>query len=58
MTFSEVLDNSCLNYCFSYRNVDVEDGVTNGATGLMKYIDYRMEETNCPSVISASSDDP
>ena len=32
-------------------NVDVEDGLTNGATGVVKYIDYRMEETNRPSII-------
>ena len=27
-------------------NVDVEDGLTNGATGVVKHIDYRMEGTN------------
>ena len=31
-------------------NVDVEDGLTNGATGVVKYIYYRMEETNRPSI--------
>ena len=34
-------------------NVDVEDGLTNGATGVVKYIDYRMEETDRPSIISS-----
>ena len=24
-------------------NVDVEDGLTNGATGVVKHIDFRME---------------
>ena len=32
-------------------NVDVEDGLTNGATGVVKQIDFRMEETNRPSII-------
>ena len=32
-------------------NVDVEGGLTNGATGVVKYIDYRMEGTNRPSII-------
>ena len=32
-------------------NVDVEDGLTNGATGVVKYTDYRMERTNHPSII-------
>ena len=32
-------------------NVDVEDGLTNGATGEVKHIDFRMEETNRPSII-------
>ena len=32
-------------------NVDVEDGLTNGATGVVKHIDYRMEGTNRPSII-------
>ena len=38
-------------------NVDV-DGLTNGATGVVKYIDYRMEETDRPSIIWVLFDDP
>ena len=32
-------------------NVDVEDGLTNGSTGIVKLIEYRMEGTNRPSII-------
>ena len=32
-------------------NVDVEDGLTNGSTGIVKLIEYRMKETNRPSII-------
>ena len=33
-------------------NVDVEDGLTSGATGVVKHIDFRwMEGTNRPSII-------
>ena len=32
-------------------NVDVEDGLTKGSTGIVKLIEYRMEETNRPSII-------
>ena len=39
-------------------NVDVEDGLTNGATGVVKYIDYRMKETNRPSIVWVLFDDP
>ena len=39
-------------------NVDVEDGLTNGATGVVKQIDFRMEGTNCPSIIWVLFDDP
>ena len=39
-------------------NVDVEDGLTNGATGVVKYIDYRMEETNRSSIVWVLFDDP
>ena len=39
-------------------NVDVENGLTNGATGVVKYIDYRMEETNRPSIVWVLFDDP
>ena len=39
-------------------NVDVENGLTNGASGVVKYIDYRMEGTNRPSIICVLFDDP
>ena len=39
-------------------NVAVEDGLRNGATGVVKYIDYRMERTNRPSIICVLFDDP
>ena len=39
-------------------NVDVENGLTNAATGVVKYIDYRMEGTNRPSIIWVLFDDP
>ena len=39
-------------------NVDVEYGLTNGATGVVKQIDLRMEETNRPSIIWVLFDDP
>ena len=32
-------------------NVDVEDGLKNGANGVVKHIDYRMEGTSRPSII-------
>ena len=38
--------------------VDVEDGLANGAAGVVKYIDYRMEGTNRPSIIWVLFDDP
>ena len=38
-------------------NVDVEDGLTNGATGVVKYMDYRREGTNRPSIIWVLFDD-
>ena len=38
--------------------VDVEDGLTNGASGVVKHIDYRMEGTNRPSIIWVLFDDP
>ena len=37
--------------------VDVEDGLINGATGVVKQIDFRMEGTNCPSIIWVLFDD-
>ena len=39
-------------------NVDVEDGLTNGATGVVKQSDFRMEGTNRPSIIWVLFDDP
>ena len=39
-------------------NVDVEDGLTNGATDVVKQIDFRMEGTNRPSIIWVLFDDP
>ena len=39
-------------------NVDVGDGLTNGASGVVKYIDYRMERTNRSSIIWVLFDDP
>ena len=39
-------------------NVDVKDGLTNGATGVVKYFDYRMEGTNRPSIVWVLFDDP
>ena len=39
-------------------NADVEDGLTNGATGMVKQFDYRMKGTNRPSIISVLFDDP
>ena len=39
-------------------NVEVEDGLTNGATGVVKQIDFRREGTNRPSIIWVLFDDP
>ena len=39
-------------------NVDVDDGLTNGATGVVKHIDFRMEGTNRPSIIWVLFDEP
>ena len=39
-------------------NVDVEDGLTNGSTGVVKLIDYRMKGTYRPSIIWVLFDDP
>ena len=39
-------------------NVDVEDGLTNGATGVVKLIDYRMKGTKRLSIIWVLFDDP
>ena len=39
-------------------NVDLEDGLTNGATGVVKHIDFRIKGTNRPSIIWVLFDDP
>ena len=39
-------------------NVDVEDGLTNGATSVVKQIDFRIEGTNRLSIIWVLFDDP
>ena len=39
-------------------NVDVEDGLTNCAAGVVKLIDYRMKGTNPSSIIWVLFDDP
>ena len=39
-------------------NVDEEDGLTNGATGVVKHIYLKMEGTNRPSIIWVLFDDP
>ena len=39
-------------------NVDVDDGLTNGATGVVKLIDFRVEGTNRPNIIWVLFDDP
>ena len=40
------------------EKVDEEDSLSNGATGVVKYIDYSMEETYRPSIIWVLSDYP
>ena len=32
-------------------NVNVEDGLTNGATGVFKFVEYIIEDSNRPSII-------
>ena len=39
-------------------NVNVEDGQTNGATGVVKFIEYKTEGSNRPSIIWIQFDDP
>ena len=39
-------------------NVDVEDSLTNSATGVVKHVDFRMEGTNRPSIIWVLFDEP
>ena len=39
-------------------NVSVEDGLTNGATGEVKFLEYKIEGSNLPSIIWMKFDDP
>ena len=39
-------------------NVNVEDGLTNGATGVVKFVEYKVEGSNRPSIIWMKFDDP
>ena len=39
-------------------NVNVEDGLANGATGKAKFIEYKIEGSNRPSIIWMKFDDP
>ena len=39
-------------------NVNVEDGLANGATGNVKFIEYKIEGSNRPSIIRMKFDDP
>ena len=39
-------------------NVNVEDGLANGATGKVKFIEYKIEGSNHPSIIWMKFDDP
>ena len=39
-------------------NVNVEDGLANGATGKVKFIEYTIEGSNHPSIIWMKFDDP
>ena len=32
-------------------NVNVEDGLTNGATGVVKFVEYKIEGSNRPSTV-------
>ena len=38
-------------------NINVEDCLTNGATGVVKFIEYKMECSNRPSIIWMKFDD-
>ena len=38
--------------------VDVEDGLTNGANGVVKHIDFKLEGSNRPGIIWGLFDDP
>ena len=39
-------------------NVNVEDGLANGATGKVKFVEYKIEGSNHPSTIWMKFDDP
>ena len=39
-------------------NVNLEDGLTNGATGVVKFVEYKIEGSNRPSIIWMKFDDP
>ena len=39
-------------------NVNVEDGLTNRATGVVKFVEYKIEGSNRPSIIWMKTDDP
>ena len=39
-------------------NVNVEDSLTNGATGVVKFVEYKIEGSNRPSIIWMKFDDP
>ena len=43
---------------FMTANVDLEDGLTNGATRVVKHVDHKMEGTKRPSIIWVMFDDP
>ena len=39
-------------------NVNVENGLANGTTGKVKFIEYKIEGSNCPSIIWMEFEDP
>ena len=39
-------------------NVNVKDSLTNGATGVGKFVEYKIEDSNRPSIIWMKFDDP
>ena len=39
-------------------NVNIEDGLTNGAKGIMKFVEYKIEGSNRPSIIWMKFDGP
>lgn len=38
-------------------NINTEDGLANGASGVVKFIEYKQQETNRPSIIWIQFDD-